>query len=522
MSLADLSVKGLYRQLLRQSAVYTSGTLLQQATSFLLLPLYLHLLTPADFGITALAGVTTTILVAILSLGSHGAITRFYWSWKAENAADAAVGTVWMTVIVFAASVTIVLARWGAPLFDWLLSSVPYDPFIRVVLLTAFFGTLNQAPLALLRAREEAGVFVRWSYVTAASALLLSVYFVAVRRQGALGVLHANLGSTALSSAIAIYLMVRRVSFTPRLGRLREALAFSLPLVPGAVLESVTLGLDRLILDKFVPLSQIGLYSIATRIADLGVRTIMVTSFKTAWFPFAIRLNTERPDGRDRTARLGMYVVGAGCWCAVATVLFSGVVFAALGRPEYLVVVPLVAVLAFGNLAQVVDLLAWVGLMMGKRTGAISFTTGVQALVAVCAYLLLIPPFGITGAAFASAISMAAMVTMKIRIAERAYPIPYEWGRIAGLAVGAAAAMVAGLATDALWGVASWQAVIVKTTWLAFFTLWLKKVALRGLGFRAQLSSVLREGKSVVPQDKAWVPAAAEPTGNPDQVSADR
>ena len=495
MSLADLSPSALYRQLLRQSAVYTTGTVLQQATSLLLLPLYLHLLTPADFGITALAGVATSICVAVFSLGCHAAVTRLYWEWKKENDAEAAVATLWVTVIVFAAALTIVLQWWGAPLFGWLLSSVPFQPYIRIVLWTAFLTTVNQVPLALLRAREEAGVFVRWSYATAASALLLSIYFVAIRRQGALGVLHANLGSTLLSTSIAVFLMIRRLRFVARPQRLRGALSFSLPLVPGSVLEALTSGIDRLVLDKFVPLSQIGLYSIATRIADLGVRTLMVTSFKTAWFPFAIRLNTERPDGRERTARLGTMIVAAGAWLAVATVLFSGVLLLALGREEYLVVIPLVAVLVFGNLVLVIDLLAWVGLMMGKHTSAISVTTALHAIVAFSAYMILVPAFGIAGAAFSALISMATVVLLKVRIAGRAYPIRYEWARICALFAGAAAAVLGGLASDSVLGAASWQGNIIKLALFVAFSFCLRTIAFRGQPVRDQLAAVAGDGQ---------------------------
>jgi len=495
VSLADLSPSALYRQLLRQSAVYTTGTVLQQATSLLLLPLYLHLLTPADFGITALAGVATAICVAIFSLGCHAAVTRLYWEWKKENDAEAAVATLWVTVIAFAAVLTIVLQRWGALLFGWLLSSVPFDPYIRIVLWTAFLATVNQVPLALLRAREEAAVFVRWSYATAASALLLSIYFVAVERQGALGVLHANLGSTLLSAAIAVYLMVRRVRFVARPQRLRGALRFSLPLVPGSVLEALTSGIDRLVLDKFVPLSQIGLYSIATRIADLGVRTLMVTSFKTAWFPFAIRLNTERPDGRDRTARLGTMIVAAGAWLAVGTVLFSGALLLALGREEYLMVIPLVAVLVFANLVLVVDLLAWVGLMMGKHTGAISITTAVHAIVAFCAYMVLVPAFGIAGAAFSAVISMATIVSLKVVIAGRVYPIRYEWARISVLVATAVAAVLGGLASDSVLGAGSWQGNIIKLALFVAFSFFLRTIAFRGQPVRDQLAAAAGDGQ---------------------------
>ena len=496
MSLADLSVKGLYRQLLRQSAVYTTGTLLQQATSLLLLPLYLHLLTPADFGITALAGVASSILVAVLSLGSHAAVTRLYWEWRKENDAEAAVATLWVAVIGFAAAFTAALHLWGAPLFSWLLSSVPFDPFIRVVLWTAFFGTVNQVPLALLRAREEAGVFVRWSYATAISGLLLSGYFVAIRREGALGVLHGSLASTILSSAIAVYLMMSRVRFVPRMQRLRGALGFSLPLVPGAIVEAVTSGLDRLILDKFVPLRQLGFYSIAARIADLGVRTVMVTSFKTAWFPFTIRINTERADGRDRTARLGTVVIAAGAWFAVATVLFSGMLLVAFARAEYLVVIPLVAVLVFGNLALVVDLLAWVGIMMGKRTAASSFTTVLHAVIALIAYLVLVPPFGIMGAAFGTLLSVATVAAVKAGIARRAYLIPFEWLRIAGLLAGALAVTLGGLGADSALGAASWQATAVKLVLFVAFTLWLRGIAFRGKPLRDQLAFLVRNRES--------------------------
>lgn len=432
-SLSSLPRRGLYRRLARQSSIYTAGSILQQGTSLILLPLYLHYLTPHDFGLLALTEIFSSLLVAVLGLGVATAITRFYWQWKQEGVERGAVGSLWLVGCAFAVAVVLLVEMWGPVATPLLFANVPFDPYLRLALWYAMLAAFIQAPLALLRIREEAGAFVRWSYVTSASTLLLNLYFVAVAQRGALGVLWGNLIGMLLSALIGAGVMIRRVSFDPRPAQVREALRFTLPMLPAGLLENAGSGVDRYILDKFLPLSQLGIYSVALRIANAGVRTLALTSFKTAWVPFAIRLNSERADGRAQTAQFANPILAGAGLLAVATALFAKEVLWLFGREAYTPAVPYVSILVFANVLSVLDQVAVIGFLMGKRTAYALPLTMIQFAASVALNATLIPRLGATGAAVATAGTYAVGVACRFAIAQRFYWIPYEWRRLLGV-----------------------------------------------------------------------------------------
>lgn len=432
-SMSTLPRRGLYRRLARQSSIYTAGTLLQQGTSLILLPFYLHYLTPQDFGLLALTEIFSALLAALLGLGIATAITRFYWQWKQEGVERGAVGSLWLLGSGFAVAVALLVEMWGPAAAPLLFSNVPFDPYLRLALWYALFAAFTQAPLALLRIREEAGAFVRWSYIASASTLLLNLYFVAVAQRGALGVLWGNLIGVVLSALVGTWVMMRRVSFDPRPAQVREALRFTLPMLPAGLLENASGGVDRYILDKFLPLSQLGIYSVALRIANAGVRTIALTSFKTAWVPFAIRLNSEREDGRVQTAQFANLILAGAGLLAVLTALFAKDVLWLFGRGAYIPAVPYVTILVFANLMLVLDQVAVIGFLMGKRTEYALPLTVIQFAACVVLNAALIPRLGAMGAAVATAATYAVGVACRFAIAQRFYAIPYEWRRLLGV-----------------------------------------------------------------------------------------
>jgi O-antigen/teichoic acid export membrane protein len=76
--------------------------------------------------------------------------------------------------------------------------------------------------------------------------------------------------------------------------------------------------------------------------------------------------------------------------------------------------------------------------------------TGSAALVDVALNLLLIPPYGIRGAAAAALVAFTLMFAAMAIHAQRLYPVPYQWRRVATVLGAAAALTVVGRVVDRL------------------------------------------------------------------------
>jgi len=92
---------------------------------------------------------------------------------------------------------------------------------------------------------------------------------------------------------------------------------------------------------------------------------------------------------------------------------------------------------------QGIYLLTSIGLNITKRTQYYPVATIAAAATNIGLNLLLIPRFGIVGAAWANGAAYAVQAALGLRLSQRFYPIAYEWGRIARACSSAAVACLA-------------------------------------------------------------------------------
>ncbi len=71
-----------------------------------------------------------------------------------------------------------------------------------------------------------------------------------------------------------------------------------------------------------------------------------------------------------------------------------------------------------------------IGIGRAKRTQFNWVITGVAAVVNVALNLILIPPYGMMGAAIATVAAYAVMFVGMTWYAQRVYPVPYQWRRV--------------------------------------------------------------------------------------------
>ena len=97
----------------------------------------------------------------------------------------------------------------------------------------------------------------------------------------------------------------------------------------------------------------------------------------------------------------------------------------------------MIAWTAVGVLLQGIYLLTSVGLNITKNTRYYPVATMTAAAANVGLNYLLIPRYGIIGAAWANGAAYGVQAIMAFRFSQRFYPIPYEWGRLARVAAAA-------------------------------------------------------------------------------------
>ena len=93
-----------------------------------------------------------------------------------------------------------------------------------------------------------------------------------------------------------------------------------------------------------------------------------------------------------------------------------------------------------------VYLLTSIGLNITRQTRYYPLATAAAATTSIAANIVLVPRFGIIGAAWANATAYGVLAATALVLSQRVYPIALEWGRLARIVVAGAGALAAALA----------------------------------------------------------------------------
>src|SRR3954451_3061825 len=101
---------GQLKQLAKHSAIYGIGGLVSRILAVLLLPLYTHYLTRADYGRVETVTAASAVLVIVLRLGITPAFFRFYFDSKEDARRVLVVRTCfWFTMAMATAGLVLAL-----------------------------------------------------------------------------------------------------------------------------------------------------------------------------------------------------------------------------------------------------------------------------------------------------------------------------------------------------------------------------------------------------------------------------
>ncbi len=448
------------------AGAYISGNFLQTATGFFLIPILARFLTPEDYGITGTMVIYSGFLTPLLVMGLGAGVVRQYFDYIDDLGKQKSnTTTIILFQIVVSGVIVILLNIWGPGLWErYTANTISFDPYVRIMLWTAFVGALLQIPLALYRAQQKAGEFVYLQYGRFLLGVVLSLGLVVLLQWGAYGVLMSQLLAGLVISAVAIYLTARTwFSWSFEWQYVRAGLAFGLPLVPHT-LASVLLNLsDRVILERFVPLTELGLYNFGY---TLGlVMRALVASISKAWSPHYFHLMELDPSPETKILRtVSLYVVLVGGVCLVG-VLFTGEIVHILLPSSYYDSVPYVGPVLVGSLFVGFYQFANKPLYYFKKTKIIPLLTGITAALNISLNLWLIPLYGAIAAAWTTLVSYGFSFLISFLAGRRYQKINYPLIRYSLLV----AIILLATLTSVQLGVFDKWALLIKITFIVVY-----------------------------------------------------
>ncbi len=427
------------RGLAKETAIYGLSTVLGRMLSFLLTPLFTHLLLPAESGVVQTVYSCVGFFTVVYGLGLDVAYLRLG---RRDGKLDPGAFTAsWGTVVVLAFAASGLIHVFAEPAAAAIGIPVEFAVIVRYAAWILAIDAAALIPYTELRGSHYAGTYAGIKVVNIVMTLVLSWIFVGRMQMGVRGVFLANLVASCASLAMLGPVLLSRLAVPDR-ERWRAMLAFGLPLAVAGIGSMVVQVADRPLMTRLVGgaagLSMAGIYGSCYK---LGIfMMLIVNMFDQAWKPFVLE-RAER-EGVDRLiARVLTYFAVISCWAFLGIAFFVDVFVKspifhghALFGPAYWSGLPIVPVITLGYLFNGLYYVMLAPLMIDKRMTSVGVATWIGALINIGVNVAVIPRWGMMGAAWATCAAYIAMAAAVWVLGRRTRSTPYEWKRLAVLA----------------------------------------------------------------------------------------
>jgi O-antigen/teichoic acid export membrane protein len=418
------------RKFLQAALGYGLVSLLSSSLSFLLLPLYTRLLTPADYGLIDVITTVNNLVVTLVVFGVDHALAAYFFDGD-EQYRRRLIGTaVWVTLsIAFVAWLAVMI---GAPLLSIrLLGDDRFTTFYYLTSLNVLVGPLALVLSAAYRLRVAVLKVNLISLATVCTLLGGNILFVAVLNYGVLGIALSNLVAYCLVF-VSILLVAGRDLRLPfdraLLGPLYRAAA---GVMPATLSWLGILNLDRLLLTQFVTLEQLGLYSLANKLATL--LSIGFTIVWNAWSPLALGMAREKEAPQRFVQMFEFFIVGSTT-VALGVGLFSREAITLISRAEFVPAAPYALVLmVFTGPLTFMAACFNLSFYISKRTYLLSVVNIAGLVFNIVLNLILAPQLGIWGAVIATVAAGLLIGVLSYGFSQPLFSVPYRWLRLAPL-----------------------------------------------------------------------------------------
>ena len=423
------------RDLSRNITVYGLGDVAVSIVNFCLLGVYVRYLDVADYGVIGVLGSLEVVAKIVFRFGLDGAFMRLFYERDQVDDRRQLASTIFFFLLTLNGSIVIALLIAAPALSSALLGSTEYTAALRLMLLNTFAIGFTFIPFHVLRMEQRT---VTFSLLTLARAVLTTIVRLVLIVNLGLGVTGLYLADVIVTVAVLGVLQrwfapLIRATFSRAV--LRDALRFGLPRVPHAAAQQVIAVGDKFVLKLFVSIENIGVYSLAVSFGL--VEKLFLSAFESAWAPFYYA--TIREPDAPRTFRiittygvavLALLTAGVSAVGMEAAQAMTHGFLLAPDDPRWADVSAVITWTAIGVFLQGFYLLTSIGLNITKQTAYYPIATISAATVNILLNFLLIPRFGIVGAAWANGAGYAVQAGLGYAFAQRFYPIPYEWGRL--------------------------------------------------------------------------------------------
>ncbi len=267
-------MKKKYKVLLKDTVIFAIGSFGSKLILFFLVPLYTNYLTTAEYGTADLVSTFASLIVPISSLAINRAIIRF--SMKETIYHQDVIKTTFVALFLSSFVVLSIcsLLRYYEPIKEW-----RYYLYFIVI-----FENFFEAEKNYLKVKDKNKVLSIICILDTFVLAISNIIMLSMLRLGIKGYLTANILARVFGCVICIFAEdlisdLKNGKFDRFLAY--KMLSFSFPLIFSDISWWVIHSTDKIMIERMVSDSALGLYTVATKIPSM--MNVLISIFNQAW-----------------------------------------------------------------------------------------------------------------------------------------------------------------------------------------------------------------------------------------------
>lgn len=382
------------KELVKNTIIIAIGRIFTQFISFLLLPVYTHYLSTAEYGTFDVIITCTGLIAPILSLQLERAIFRFLVDARNDKQLQEKVlSTTFVTIIP-----PIILTLAVMPILG-LAFNLAYWQYIALIIVSAIISNIA---LQIPRGLGNNIHYSVGSMVVGITNGLISIVSVVFLHSGIIGILIANIVAHC-AGVIYIFIatkMYKQIKFSRRDKKtLKELLRFSIPMIPNDICYWVISISDRILIFMFLGDAANGIYA-----ASVKFPTLLVTvynMFNLSWME-TVSAHINDVDAKQYLSKTYNTIVKLFAFICMLAIAVTPFIFNIVVGENFAESYQYIAVLIFGAFFNII-----VGMLGSiyigyKKTKEMAKTTMMAAIINIITNLAFIKFIGIWAAVFST------------------------------------------------------------------------------------------------------------------------
>lgn len=425
-----LSIRAKLKEAGLHTIIYGVGSVVQAASALILLPILTEELTKEDFGAYSLIMLATSIASSIFYLGMTSALPRSYFDYEKNDDRKAIFTTAFLFITIGALLQSIMGYIFNGYISVSLTGREQYAEAVSYAMLGGAANFVNGYFFGYLRLIKKSIASVLFSVVSLVGTVGGTIVYLRLNPNNIVATFEA-IAYVQLLNTVLFFLIYGKSAFTARLmlEELPNLINFGLASIVASFGSLLIDSLDRLMIQHFIGLEEVGTFSAALRVSML-INVILIMPFGQIWSPMMMEYRAKVNIRDLFTQVFSVFIMLAGLIIIVGALFANEFVPILIrsginGNSIYIFLTCLIGLTIFGTTN-----FFSAGLFYERKVYMLPVVYYGIGVLKFFGSMILIPLFGLIGAVISTFLSYL-LVPIGINLLSKKYfEFKIEWTRL--------------------------------------------------------------------------------------------